>query len=87
MAELLRTNRLIWGAIALVITVVGALSLASSSRYSAAVRAVERTLTVKAAIDGTLSLLKDAETGQRGFILTGDLPFLEPYDTALRALP
>ncbi|MGC4005238.1 MAG: CHASE3 domain-containing protein [Pirellulales bacterium] len=30
-----------------------------------------------------LSLLKDAETGQRGYVITGDAEYLEPYDTAV----
>jgi CHASE3 domain sensor protein len=30
-----------------------------------------------------LSLMKDAETGQRGYVLTGDESYLEPYRTAL----
>src|SRR5580704_5707849 len=30
-----------------------------------------------------LSLMKDAETGQRGFLLTGDEAYLEPYTAAL----
>ena len=29
-----------------------------------------------------LSLLKDAETGQRGFVITGDRHYLAPYDAA-----
>lgn len=33
------------------------------------------------------SLAKDAETGQRGFVITGDPAFLEPYDAALRDIP
>jgi CHASE3 domain sensor protein len=32
------------------------------------------------------SLLQDAETGQRGYIITGDERFLEPYDEALTQL-
>jgi signal transduction histidine kinase/DNA-binding response OmpR family regulator/CHASE3 domain sensor protein len=32
--------------------------------------------------DGVLSILKDAETGQRGFLLTGEESFLEPYNGA-----
>ena len=32
-------------------------------------------------VDDLLSALKDAETGQRGFVLTGDEAFLEPYLT------
>ena len=34
-----------------------------------------------------LSLLQDAETGERGFLLTGQPEFLEPYRTALDSLP
>lgn len=33
-------------------------------------------------IDGTLSVLKDAETGQRGYLITGNENFLEPYNGA-----
>ncbi len=35
---------------------------------------------------GTLSLLKDAETGQRGFVITGDDAFLDPYTRAVPAV-
>src|SRR5208283_400813 len=34
-----------------------------------------------------LSELKDAETGQRGFLLTGSESYLEPYNSALVAIP
>ena len=34
-----------------------------------------------------LSSLKDAETGQRGYLLTGDKKYLTPYKAALAALP
>ena len=33
-------------------------------------------------LNGTLSTVKDAETGQRGFIITGDEQYLEPYKTS-----
>jgi CHASE3 domain sensor protein len=33
-----------------------------------------------------LSIVKDAETGQRGFIITADTAFRGPYDDALRAV-
>ena len=33
-------------------------------------------------LDGVMSTLKDAETGQRGFLLTGEKVFLEPYEGA-----
>jgi methyl-accepting chemotaxis protein len=38
-------------------------------------------------IAGALSLLKDAETGQRGFIIAGDEAFLAPYLNARDAVP
>jgi len=37
-------------------------------------------------LDMLLSDLKDAETGQRGFLLTGDESYLEPYQQALGQL-
>src|SRR5206468_478516 len=33
-------------------------------------------------VEGLLSALKDAETGQRGFLLTGEDDYLEPYRRA-----
>ncbi len=34
-------------------------------------------------LDGLLSAVQDAETGQRGFLLTGDEHYLEPYNAAM----
>lgn len=34
-----------------------------------------------------LSLLQDVETGQRGFVVTGNPKFLQPYEEAMRLLP
>ncbi len=39
------------------------------------------------ALDQMLSNVQDAETGQRGFLLTKDERYLEPYDNALQAIP
>ncbi|MDG3005040.1 response regulator [Paludisphaera mucosa] len=39
-----------------------------------------RTITTLADV---FSLMKDAETGQRGYVLTGDVRYLEPYQAAL----
>jgi PAS domain S-box-containing protein len=38
------------------------------------------------ALGDLLSTVKDAETGQRGYLLTGDEHYLEPYDAARRRL-
>jgi PAS domain S-box-containing protein len=47
---------------------------------------VARTQQVLEALDTLLSAVTDAETGQRGFLITGDERYLEPYDVALFAL-
>lgn len=39
------------------------------------------------AMDELLSAVQDAETGQRGFLLTGDERYLAPYESALRSIP
>lgn len=38
-------------------------------------------------LDELLSTVKDAETGQRGFLLTADRSYLKPYDDAIAKLP
>jgi diguanylate cyclase (GGDEF)-like protein/PAS domain S-box-containing protein len=66
---------------------VGFTAFRYQQRYSAALATVQKALRVEEAIHETLSLLKDAETGQRGFILTGQHEFLPPYRAAQQALP
>ncbi|KHJ38561.1 putative periplasmic ligand-binding sensor domain protein [Pedobacter glucosidilyticus] len=48
---------------------------------------VAHTKDVLDASDKILSDLKDAETGQRGYLLTGKESFLEPYFNGLKSLP
>lgn len=38
-------------------------------------------------LDVLLSHVQDAETGQRGYLLTGEEPYLAPYSAALQAIP
>ena len=49
-------------------------------------RSVEQALDVEGDIHGLFSLLQDAETGQRGFLLSGDETYLTPYLTAIAAI-
>jgi len=53
------------------------------SRLSAASDLKTHTYEVLNALGDTLSLLKDAETGQRGYLLTGQEVYLEPYNASL----
>ena len=47
---------------------------------------VEHTLDARSRLLRTLATLQDAETGERGFLLTNDESFLEPYDAAVRTI-
>jgi methyl-accepting chemotaxis protein len=46
--------------------------------------AVSHTYQIRTELAELLSLMKDAETGQRGFVITGDDSYLEPYRAALQ---
>lgn len=50
------------------------------------VRQLTHTHQVRVALGGVLAQLKNAETGQRGYLLTGDDRYLEPYHTASQEL-
>ena len=45
-------------------------------------RQVNHTSQVIRKLENTISILKDAETGQRGYLLTGQKQFLDPYNGA-----
>ncbi|MBN8943329.1 MAG: CHASE3 domain-containing protein [Rhizobiales bacterium] len=51
-----------------------------------AVRLVVHSLQAREHAERFLGQLRDAETGQRGFLLTGRRDFLEPYDSGKRAI-
>jgi CheY-like chemotaxis protein/signal transduction histidine kinase/CHASE3 domain sensor protein len=46
-----------------------------------------QTIELLGRLEGLLSTLKDAETGQRGFLLTGEESYLAPYTDAKDAMP
>jgi PAS domain S-box-containing protein len=48
---------------------------------------VERTHEVKRRFDRLFSLVKDLERGHRGYLITGDPVYLEPYYAAEKAIP
>jgi len=69
---------------------VGGIAARGTSRLIETSHAVAHTHLVLEGVEGLLSALKDAETGQRGFLLTGRPQYLAPYrnahDEALRIL-
>ncbi|GKS99293.1 CHASE3 domain-containing protein [Acidovorax sp. SUPP3434] len=55
---------------------------AGYDRSHDAVSALSRTYTTRAALDRMMQNMLDAETGLRGYLLTGDERYLEPYEKA-----
>ena len=73
-------------AFAVLAALVGARSLLIERQRSTMTPCARRS-SWSAASSPTLSLVQDAETGQRGFLLTGEASYLTPYQSAVDALP
>lgn len=69
-----------------ILIVTSAAKYRSLTRFLATRDRVERSHRVIVGLESFISLMKDAETGQRGFLLTKKEPFLEPYHAALASL-
>jgi len=75
-------GRKIWGGfglIAVILVVIGLIAFWSTSRLIMANRWLSHTQDVLTNLDSLISAIKDVETGQRGYIITGDEAFLGPY--------
>jgi methyl-accepting chemotaxis protein len=66
---------------------IGGVSYFSITKLTRTSQWVTHTHEVLEHIDRVLGLLKDAETGQRGYLITGDEAFLEPYHTGTAEVP
>ena len=79
----LKPHTISLGATLVIVAAICLLSYRDWNIYDDLARSAEH---ARAVVDGTeelLSQLKDAETGQRGYLLTGDEQYLEPYRAAL----
>ena len=79
---LLKTTHKISTFIAVAVLLVAmavAISIWSFNQIQQAADARKHASLVLSKADGLLSALKDAETGERGYLLTGDETFLQPY--------
>jgi methyl-accepting chemotaxis protein len=65
-----------------VLLVVGAVSYDSTTKLSSSAEWVRHTHEVLTGLDALVSGMKDAETGQRGYVITGEARYLEPYNAA-----
>lgn len=70
----------------LLVAAIGA-SIWLSARQDRSVATIMHTLEVQNRLGAVLSRLQDAETGQRGYLLTGNPQFLAPYDASIREIP
>jgi CHASE3 domain sensor protein len=71
----------------LIALLIGYLSYRNALDVSSAGRQLQISQDVRTLTADLLSALKDAETGQRGFLITGEQQFLEPYNQALIDVP
>jgi CheY-like chemotaxis protein/CHASE3 domain sensor protein len=69
------------------IVIIALLSYQSLQATTDTARNLTQTIRVLGQLEALLSTLKDAETGQRGYLLTGNTSYLEPYTDAKNALP
>lgn len=82
-----RWNTAVLGIAVLVVAVFVGLAYRQWQQYRQANLEAERSRQTVAALDSVLAALDDAETAQRGFLLTGESRYLSPYDRALQNLP
>ena len=66
-------------AVAALVLLVGLFSFITVNELIRAITRVDRTVDVITHLEAVMSDLKDAETGQRGYLLTGDSSYLAPY--------
>lgn len=63
------------------------LTLHNIREVATSVQWVSHTHEVLGQVEQVLSTLKDAENGQRGYLLAGERPYLEPYEQAVARFP
>jgi len=64
------------------LAIIGAASYRSTLKLTDTAERVAHTHEVLQTLESVVSGMKDAETGQRGYLLTGDDKYLEPYRSA-----
>jgi signal transduction histidine kinase/DNA-binding response OmpR family regulator/CHASE3 domain sensor protein len=69
------------------VVAIALISFQSLRATTSASKSLTQTIEAMAQLNAVMSTLKDAETGQRGYLLTGEESYLEPYLTAVGALP
>lgn len=79
--------RIFFLGILVVLISVALLTFSNLNNYTEEVRLIRHSNRVLTAIQTVMSSVRDAETGHRGYQLTRDTTYLEPYYASLRSLP
>lgn len=79
--------RILFGGILVVLISVALITFRNLNSYTEEVRGIRHSNYVLRATAAILSSVRDAETGHRGYQLTRDTSYLEPYFNSLKALP
>ncbi len=74
------------GLASVILMSLNALSYWSFIKHQEATNLVSQSRKVILKLENVLSALKDAETGQRGYLLTGQQSYLEPYNLTLKTI-
>jgi PAS domain S-box-containing protein len=82
-----RPDRLYLAGALLILVFITILSFQDWNTFGSTALEVEQTRQILQHTESLLSTVKDAETGQRGFVITGDDQYLDPYKSAVAAVP
>jgi methyl-accepting chemotaxis protein len=82
-----KRNRLLLAISAVILLVIVGLSYNQWRQYAVANAEARRARDVTQSVERLFLTLVDAETGQRGFLLTGEDRYLEPYSRAIQSIP
>ncbi len=69
-----------------ILVVIGVVSYQSTTAFIESADWVAHTHKVLEKLEGLISKMTDAETGQRGYVMTGEERYLEPYRSAIEAV-
>src|ERR1044071_1878997 len=79
--------RIFFLGILVVLISVALLTFSNLNNYYEEVQLIRHSNRVLMAIQTVMSSVRDAETGHRGYQLTRDTTYLDPYYASLRSLP
>lgn len=87
MRRIRRPDRWYLAGALLILLAVTFLSYQDWSAFQRSAPLVQHNRQLLQQVEDTMSSIRDAESGQRGFLLTGDPEYLEAYNAAVGALP